>query len=131
VPASTYGLDAQMKTYEYFSLDKEKSEFRLLELLPLPNSSQKPLQCRLKRPSLENTWKYEAISYTWGDPTPSRYIQVDGMRLHLPVNSENALRWLASPHQTRIVYMDAVCINQADLAERCTLGLSKQLFISH
>jgi hypothetical protein len=62
--------------------------------------------------------QYEAISYCWGDPAPTAVIYLDGKILRLPVSSEKALRRVACPDRTRTVYLDAVCINQADLAER-------------
>lgn len=120
-------------TYLYRPLNKTDQEFRLLQLLPLPKSPQAPLQCRMKLASLKRikstksrtlfsrrNREYEAISYTWGDPTPNCVIQVDGKSLGLPSNSEKVLRRMAFPDRRRVVYIDAVCINQADLAERAS-----------
>lgn len=123
--------DLQDVTYQYQPLVEADQEFRILQLLHLPESSQEPLQCRMKHASLKEVKRmeenkfppptellYEAISYCWGDPTPSSVIYLDGKRFYLPVSSEKALRRMAFPDQNRNVYLDAVCINQADSAER-------------
>lgn len=118
--------------YQYQPL--KKNEFRLLQLLPLPKSSEAPLRCRLKHVYLlertkvikphdirrKRNVKYEAISYYWGDPTRSSVVEVDGRTFHLPINSEKALRRMAFPDRIRMVFLDAVCTNQDDPAERST-----------
>jgi hypothetical protein len=76
---------------------------------------------------------YEALSYTWGDPRVT-----DGIFLHshdsdprkqvldLTENCVLALRRLRLPDKERLLWVDAICINQADVAER-----SAQVRIMH
>ncbi|CZT21966.1 uncharacterized protein RCC_07834 [Ramularia collo-cygni] len=115
--------DSRWTTYQYTPLNERNREFRLLRLLPLPKSAQVPLQCQILHVSLNRHEKieaYEAISYYWGDPTPNSTINIQGTRLNLPKSSERALRRLALPNTERLLYLDAVCINQSDLSERAT-----------
>lgn len=116
--STTQFAPKQASTYTYESLDEQ--EFRLLEILPTSSSSQSPLQCNIKVASLRDreNLQYEAVSYVWGDPTPNKTILMNGKCLHLSMNSDKALRRMALPDRNRTVYLDAVCINQTDIAER-------------
>lgn len=119
--------------YQYQPLNKENREFRLLQLLPLRRSPEEAVRCRMKHVRLEGhkvitrhdtrrklNVKYEAISYCWGDPIRSRSIRIDGKILHLPVNSDKALRRMALSDRSRLLFLDAVCVNQENLGERTT-----------
>lgn len=120
-------------THRYRELDQDLQEFRLLRILPQCTSSKEALQCSIKHASIKEIrcskrhkyrkWlneDYEAISYTWGNPTPSSTMVLDGRSMRLPVKSEKALRRMAYPDRSRIVFLSAVCINQADLVERAS-----------
>ena len=66
------------------------------------------------------TRRYEALSYTWGDPSVTDAIRCSqtGRELLVTVNCKNALRRLRFPHQRRWLWIDAICINQQDIRER-------------
>jgi hypothetical protein len=64
---------------------------------------------------------YAALSYTWGDPSITRNIELNGHVVPVTENLEAALRVLQDPsHGNGLSYfwIDALCINQSDLAER-------------
>ncbi|KAH8677658.1 heterokaryon incompatibility protein-domain-containing protein [Xylariales sp. PMI_506] len=64
---------------------------------------------------------YVALSYTWGDPNDKRLIIVNGATVEVGANLEAALRVLQEkgPIQAGIkIWIDAVCINQADTDEK-------------
>lgn len=61
---------------------------------------------------------YETVSYLWGNPTPCEITIIDGRRLLVPKNADQALRRLSYPDRARTLWIDAVCINQADKGER-------------
>jgi Heterokaryon incompatibility protein (HET) len=61
---------------------------------------------------------YEALSYVWGDPDNTLPITCDGKKLPITVNLSDALRKVRHVDQNRIVWADAICINQKDLQER-------------
>jgi Heterokaryon incompatibility protein (HET) len=69
-------------------------------------------------------WKwgdYDALSYAWGDPTITGEIIVNGTRVSVTKNLEEALRNLhkRGQHGSRTrIWIDALCINQKDIDER-------------
>jgi hypothetical protein len=67
---------------------------------------------------LEDNVPFEALSYTWGDPTPIASIQLDGSQLPLAVNLESALKCLRYTNMSRLIWIDALCIDQQNIPER-------------
>ncbi|KUJ06875.1 HET-domain-containing protein [Mollisia scopiformis] len=61
---------------------------------------------------------YTALSYTWVDPEMSSTIYVDGKQLGITANLEQALRSLRLEVKTPRLWVDSICINQADAQER-------------
>ncbi|EGU73285.1 hypothetical protein FOXB_16205, partial [Fusarium oxysporum f. sp. conglutinans Fo5176] len=61
---------------------------------------------------------YEALSYTWGDPEPTKRILVNGLPFWIAANLFAALRQLRLPERPRVLWTDAICINQNDLIEK-------------
>ncbi|KAF4500709.1 Heterokaryon incompatibility 6, OR allele [Fusarium agapanthi] len=100
----------------------EREAFRLLEILPGDGGI---LRCRLRVCGLsESEASYEALSYTWGEPESfsDRKIEIiaNGVS-HSMVISGNlyiALRELRRCNTSRVVWADAICINQEDVEER-------------
>lgn len=64
------------------------------------------------------TGSYETISYAWGDPAQRATILLNGVTFDIAKSSEQALRRVRLLHRPRTVWIDAVCINQTDIAER-------------
>jgi hypothetical protein len=90
---------------------------RVLVLLPEKSPSE-IVRCELKEVSLHDKPLYEAISYCWGDPAMTRVIICNESQLQITANLEAALRHLRRPETNRILWADAICINQADSSER-------------
>lgn len=63
---------------------------------------------------------FEALSYVWGKRDPLVHIKYNGLNFHITPNLALALRQLRRPFKegARILWVDAVCINQDDDAER-------------
>jgi len=61
---------------------------------------------------------YEALSYCWGDPTKCTSITLNGARFGISANLEAALLHLRKPDTERVVWIDAICINQEDDTEK-------------
>ena len=79
------------------------------------------IQCQIDHVDLDDNPSFEALSYTWGDADDPRTIQIDSHLVSITANLEVALRNLrhnpgVQPY--RVLWVDAVCINQLDLAEK-------------
>lgn len=107
--------------FRYVPLPDNRQYFRILELLP--GTIQEPLRCRLRIEKLCTPPHYEAISYVWrvsNDGDDYATIQCDGQiePLVISTNLEHALKSVRYPGTTRLLWADAVCINQRDLTEK-------------
>ncbi|KAI0139103.1 HET-domain-containing protein [Hypoxylon sp. NC0597] len=100
----------------YSPLDPLKKEIRLLEVLPEISSTT--LQTHLVHAFLVDPTPYETISYCWGDASSRATILLDGSAFDVPASSLAALKCIRKMHETRRVWIDAICINQDDVNER-------------
>ena len=74
---------------------------------------------------IEEKDRFEALSYVWGDPTPkdNLYIQNrEGLaatsQIPITANLSSALRHLRHSVKSRVLWVDAISINQTDDAEK-------------
>ncbi|KAI0888431.1 HET-domain-containing protein [Annulohypoxylon maeteangense] len=111
------------KGFGYTALDSSLREIRVLTVLP--GSFNEPLRVTLDTLSLGSKPIYNALSYVWGDAssanTPGNTINIDGHDFPVTTNLLSALRHLRSvlgAVDQITLWVDAVCINQADLDER-------------
>ncbi len=75
--------------------------------------------------------RYEAISYAWGEPPSTRYISCDGTSIPIRQNLFDALRHIRYSDKPRKLWIDALCINQHDNAEKATqIPLMKYIYAS-
>jgi hypothetical protein len=61
---------------------------------------------------------YEALSYVWGNPIYVDSLQFPSGHLDITPNLAAALRHLRFPDRVRVLWVDAICINQGNLLER-------------
>jgi hypothetical protein len=110
-----------MSSYQYLSLPAKGDHIRLLCLLP-NKSEAEPLQCKLHNYSLQKlgprTHRYEALSYVWGNPRETLPIYVDEDQFHVTVNLYAALLRLRDDSFERILWVDAICIDQTNPVEQ-------------
>lgn len=97
--------------------DNLHDQIRLLVLLP--GAEGDPIQCRLMQIWRNSNPVYEALSYIWGTTESSRTILVDGMPVMIRQNLWTALKSLRDKENPLSLWIDALCINQEDLFERC------------
>lgn len=64
------------------------------------------------------TNRYEALSYAWGSSETPCKIFVNGLPVRIGYNLYMALRHLRSRHRRKLLWVDALCINQGDDAEK-------------
>jgi hypothetical protein len=94
-------------------------EIRLLEVYPSASDSD-GIKCRRFRVSLDaiDMYSYEALSYVWGDATNRTDIVCDGLLFSVTISLAEALRKLRLPHRSRLIWVDAICIDQCNLLEK-------------
>jgi hypothetical protein len=113
----------------YEPLDNHERYIRLISLSPGIYSD--PLECELIRTSLAKASKYEKLSYTWGDPELVSQVLVNGHELRIHGNLDIALRHLRLKDLPRILWTDAICINQANSSERSSqVAMMAQIYES-
>ena len=94
-------------------------EVRLIDVHPA-KEDYLPLQCSIRHVRLASDPKpeYETISYVWGSPNTRAFIKLDGSKFGFPASSIAAIRRMRLPDRIRTLWIDSMCINQADLDER-------------
>ncbi|CAH0040078.1 unnamed protein product [Clonostachys rhizophaga] len=93
---------------------------RLLRLLP-PSDSRKGIDCQLFTcPLLKSgsTHHYEALSYVWGPEDNQQSIRINNCEFPIRTNLYEALSCLQDRYIERIIWIDAICINQEDKDEK-------------
>lgn len=110
-----------MAPYQYSPLNEEAKEIRLLTLLgdAFPD---KPRIIISKVPlTTENPPVFEALSYTWGtaeDPVHIKVGQSGNSTLTVTQNLAIVLPYLRYKDRPRVLWIDAICIDQQNLKER-------------
>jgi hypothetical protein len=93
------------------------SEIRVLVLHSGERGS--PVKCSLQHSNLRSEKSsLEALSYVWGSPTVTNEITCDERRKKVGRNLYDALERLRLPDKDRILWVDALCINQSDNKEK-------------
>lgn len=115
---TVHGTDRSNNPYQ--PLDKESLEIRLLTVYPATDPSEVPVKCSLSHANIGKEPKptYETISYAWGESKERKTITVDDIPLEVPVSAERAIRRMRFRDQDRVLWIDAICVNQADTSER-------------
>jgi len=102
----------------YRAIPLSHGEIRVLEVAP--GDGDDIVKCRMKRISLVNSPvpKYETISYCWGPPRDSSTIKLEGRQIRVPASSEAAVRRMRLNDRPRVLWIDAICIDQSSTTER-------------
>lgn len=127
--------------YSQVPLSRSSNQIRLLSLHPGVGSSA--IQCTLRVLSLEDNPRFTALSYTWGEPIRRsasvwsfrglvQYLRglwwtlfrrdipvsVNGVPLYIKHNLASALKSLRHEEEEKVLWVDALCINQQDPIEK-------------
>src|SRR5450432_2440442 len=101
----------------YRNLDATSQEIRLVHLEPGEDDGE--IYCSMDYKSVQDpSLRYEALSYTWGDPKSTLDITVQGQTIPVTEDLWWALKYLRLPNAVRVIWVDAICINQRDIEER-------------
>lgn len=135
-------LPTYKQSFTYRPLKSSTREIRILQIHPATDSTEQ-IRCSLVHLSLDaRTSSYPAeekpfrhaqlhgtetpdgsdgfaaLSYVWGDVEPARIIYLNGLPRTVTSNLAAALHHLRDPYDFLWIWVDALCINQADSRER-------------
>jgi hypothetical protein len=126
-----FDMEAQQTTYTYAPLDEARKQIRLLHLAPKPDraadcedpakvTDENRIHCSFSVVSLDDEQEFEALSYAWGDPKQVVPVWLEGHEIKVTVSLHCALDNLRMTEADgdRVIWADALCINQGDQQER-------------
>jgi hypothetical protein len=116
----TFGSEL-VETYTYTPLDEEAQEIRLLTLLPGTFSSEIRLTLDITSFTKSHVTNFEAVSYTWGstENPVNIFIGESGRKiLAVTRNLGEALPYFRYEDKPRVLWIDAICVDQQNLQER-------------
>ena len=113
-----------MASQLYQPLRQGSDEIRFLILEPALEDSTS-VRAKLINSTLGEAPSYEALSYVWGDPSITTAVEIDqgdgpSISIQVTTNLESALRHLRRKDDVRALWVDALCINQADAEEKAS-----------
>lgn len=107
--------DPNPPTFKYSKL-KEPDHIRLVLLHP--RFGFRPISCTIMDGPYMRLLFYEAISYTWGNPDKTEEILVNGCRMKVTKSVYEVLATLSSQFLPQLLWIDAICIDQGNSAEK-------------
>ncbi|KIN07000.1 hypothetical protein OIDMADRAFT_139713 [Oidiodendron maius Zn] len=108
-----------MAPFRYEPIDLGGPAFRLVRLLK--GSNFENIQCELFQawlPPVGGGIPYEALSYTWGGTEKPDAIEINGSIMDVTLNLYLAMQHLRFEDRDRILWIDAICIDQDNIEER-------------
>lgn len=112
-------MSCTISPYPYSSLLPDS--IRLLRLLPSGHKDA-PVQCQLfsycQQEVSQGDQFYEALSYVWGDENKTLPIFIGNQRFDVTENLHAALSRLRDHSLERVIWVDAICINQRNEEEK-------------
>jgi hypothetical protein len=120
--AQDHAVDSEhSEPYTYSPLDEEAQEIRLFTLLPGSFSSDVRVCLDITPFTKSHVPNFEAVSYTWGsaENPVSIFIGNSGRTtLAVTQNLGKALPYFRSEDKPRVLWVDAICVDQKNLKER-------------
>ncbi|KAI0471877.1 heterokaryon incompatibility protein-domain-containing protein [Xylariaceae sp. FL0804] len=107
-------------TNQYLYSPLAEDQIRVLRLPPPGLQTIRPLPCKLEIVDPLD-YDYEALSYCWADGkkrATQTTIHLNGEASIVSEHLSNALETLCLPDRSRVLWVDAICINQEDNDEK-------------
>lgn len=107
-----------MTSFQYRPIGLAAPSFRLLRLL---KGDDDPVECQLFESGLtssEHVPSYAALSYTWGSSIRPCDIMINGFQMPVTKNAYLTLRDLRCNEKDRVLWINALCIDQNNDEER-------------
>ncbi|KPI42833.1 uncharacterized protein AB675_1879 [Cyphellophora attinorum] len=103
-----------------FQHERLKSNANSIRLVQIHGSTVKsgPISLRITQYAKHRRPKYAAISYTWGSSAHLHPVQINGKPFFVHANLYNLLLHLRQRGESRLLWVDALCIDQQNLVER-------------
>ncbi|PVH93755.1 hypothetical protein DM02DRAFT_573940, partial [Periconia macrospinosa] len=107
----------------YTPLNSSRREIRVLEII----ATSPRIICKLSTVSLNESPRFCALSYVWGDPKLVQYIWVNNVYLSVTKSLADALSYIQIQWEKALqgqdvtklrLWADAICINQLDNVEK-------------
>lgn len=101
-------------------LDEESRWIRVFDLQPsYYGDEEEPICGQLRVVCLDDNPSHSALSYAWGNPLVSRQIACGiDESLSVTANCYDALQQLRLSFRTRTLWIDSICVNQANEEEK-------------
>jgi hypothetical protein len=116
------------RTQFKYPLIQDPGEIRLIKIEPSEHNDA-PISCIIVNTTLNHSPAYEALSYVWGDPSERLPILVDAAVMTVTTNLWCALVRLRRLNKPRLVWVDALSIDQGNLHERSRqVGMMAEIF---
>ena len=121
-PARNSDLTEPSFTYTEVPLESPNSTTRMIRLLPNKDKDAE-IECKLFNYDLASgggadSHLYEALSYVWGSNTRSRTIRLNNCAFPVTENLYLALSRLRNRQLGRVLWVDAICIDQSNRDEK-------------
>ncbi|KAH8790619.1 heterokaryon incompatibility protein-domain-containing protein, partial [Hyaloscypha finlandica] len=94
----------------------KENEFRIVTIQP--GSDDDPIRCNLSVVEDDHVPEYQALSYVWGSQKDSKTIHLNDTPWQITTNLFAALKQLREADGPHAMWIDALAINQTDIAER-------------
>ncbi|OLN86983.1 Heterokaryon incompatibility protein 6, OR allele 5 [Colletotrichum chlorophyti] len=77
-----------------------------------------PLVCSISVTPIARPRQFNALSYTWGPAEKSHVVEIAGAHLGITSSLDTVLRYLRRRDDSVTLWVDQICINQEDTAEK-------------
>lgn len=101
----------------YSPLDTSVDGLRLVTIEPAKDIKAN-IVCTLQNVTFPEKPRYEALSYTWGVGSDTKWITINRKKFGVGHNLFAALQHIRRTDRGRVMWIDAICINQCNVSEK-------------